>query len=339
MKDILTKLVAAWGPSGRESGVAREIAGLVQPFVDKVEEDALGNVIATLEAAKGSGGSPKRVMLSAHMDQACLVITDVGKDGLARFAVIGRLEASTLPGHRVTNRAGVTGVVALEDGVETKDIAAGRMVIDCGATGADGGGGAGFAAGDFLLPATGLAELGGRLSSPALDDRAGCAVLVEVARRLKAADRRPNTIDFVFTTQGAVAPRGARPAAYRLEPDMGLAVDLVPARGAGKAKTQVELGKGPVVRVKENDFLTPPEVRERLLEAGRLAGVVCQFDASSAAEDSTDAQAMEIAGRGLPAGLVGLPARYVRTSSVEVDLADLEGAVKLLVALLTDPKA
>ncbi len=332
MKDILRKLTAAWGPSGRESEVAREIESLIRPHVDEVRVDPLGNVIARLGPGQGGG-----VMLSAHMDQANLVVTDAMKDGLLRFAVIGKLEAASLPGSRVRSRTGAPGVVALEDGLETKDIAAGKMVIDIGAADRDAARKV-AGTGEVFLPESELVDLGGdRVSSPALDDRAGCAALIAVAQALKAKGRLPHVVSFVFSVQGAVAPRGARAAAFGLEPDLGLAVDVTPARGAGKAGTQLELGQGAAIRVKEGGYVVPPQVRAWLQKAAEAAGVPHQDDVSSSEADASDAQAIEIAGSGVLTGMVGLPGRWARTTACTVSLADLDAAVKLLVKAVERP--
>jgi len=323
VKDTLARLAAVWGPPGDESETAREIRALIGPSVDETRTDALGNLIATVRG--GSAPAGRVVMVLAHMDQPGLIITEIDKNGLGRFGVLGCLEPASLPGLRVRSRNGTLGVVALEEGVEPKDLAPGKMVVDFGS--------AAPAAGDILVPAVDFAELGGRFSAPALDDRTGCAVLIEVARRLKADGEPRGSVHFVFTVQGAVAPRGARPAAAGLEPDLGLVVDLTPARAAGQPRTEVELGKGPAVRLKEPNYVAPPEVTDLLRRAARTAGVPWQTDIGPSVKPS-DAQAVELAGAGVPTGVLGLPARYARTPSPVVDPADLEGAVRLLTVLL-----
>ncbi len=335
MKDVLRKLTSAWGPSGRESEVAGEIAALIGPFVDGVRTDPLGNVIATVGAAAPASGVPRRVMLCAHMDQACLIVTEITKEGLLRFSVVGRLDAATLPGQRVRSRQGTVGVVGLEEGVEAGNIASGKMLIDVGAVDRESAAEK-ACPGDAFVPAGDLLDFGDRVGAPALDNRAGCAVLVDVARRLKAAAAPTNAIDFVFSVQGAVAPRGARPAAFALRPDFGLVVDITPARSGGKPKTQVELGKGPVVRVKEGDYVAPPQVRSLLERAAASAGVAYQVEVSSD-DDASDAAAIEAARGGVLTGVIGLPARFARTPAAIVSLGDLQAAAKLLLMALREP--
>lgn len=336
MKDILRKLTAAWGPSGRESEVAHEIAALIGPFVDTVRTDPLGNVIATVGATAPVSSGQRRVMLCAHMDQACLVVTEATQEGLLRFGVVGRFEAGALLGQRVRNQTGTVGVVGLEDGAEAKDISSGKMLIDIGAPDRESAAKKAPPADVFVL-AGDLLDFGDRVSAPALDNRAGCAVLVEVARCLRQGAAPANAVDFVFSVQGAVAPRGARPAAFGLEPDLGLVVDTTPAQGGGKPKTQVQLGKGPAIRVKEGNYVAPPQVRSMLERAADSAGVPHQLDVSSSDDDASDAAAIEVVRAGILTGVIGLPARFARTPAASVCLTDLQAAVKLLVRTLQGP--
>lgn len=339
MKETLRALVAAYGPSGRESGVARRMAELIAPHVDEVTTDALGNVIATLRPGKGAGqsagGAAHRVMLCAHMDQPGLVVTDITKEGLLRFSPAGALEAAALAGQRVVNDRGLEGVVGLEGPVEPKELSPAKMVIDVGA--ADREAARSFAStGDVFVPQADFLVFGDRVSAPALDNRAGCAILIEVARRLRMVSG-PHVLHFVFSVQGAIAPRGARPAASGLEPTFALVLDGCPAKGNGRAASQPELGKGPAIRLKDSAYLVQPRVRELLAEAARDSGVTCQFEVSPWPEAQTDAAAIQTARAGVPVGVVVFPVRYARTPAETVSLGDLEGAAKLVARVLAGP--
>jgi len=349
LKESLRRLVTVPGPSGRESEVGRVIADLIRPFVDEVRTDALGNVIATRGAADSaaataatsdaaSPASPPRLMLSAHMDTASLIVTEVTQDGFARFALIGVYGAASLPGQAVTTPAGTVGVVGLDDGVDPKDIGPGKMHIAIGAADREAAKKLGVSPGEVFCLTRDLIDLGDTVSSPALDNRAGCAVLIETARLLQEADPAPAAaVDFVFTVQGAIAPRGARPAAFALRPSLALAVDVTPARGPGKPKTQVELGQGPAIRAKDGSYVAPVAVREQLARAAAEAGIAWQVEVSSSEDDVSDAAAVEIAGAGTLTGVVGLPARQARTAAAVVSLADLLAAARLLARVAGAP--
>ncbi|MCL6581765.1 MAG: M42 family peptidase, partial [Firmicutes bacterium] len=236
---------------------------------------------------------------------------------------------------RVVNREGAVGVVVAEDGLVPKDLAPGKLAIDLGVSGREAAEKL-SAVGDVFCPAAGVVVLGDLLSAPALDDRAGCAVLVETARRLAAAGC-PNPVDLVFSVQGAIGPRGARPAAHGLGPALALVVDLAAAQGVGKGESRVEVGKGPALRVKEPGYVAPPRVRELLLETARAAGLPCQVEVAAPEAAVSDAGGVELAGNGVMTGVIGLPARLPRGLAPAISLADLESTVRLLVELLSRP--
>jgi len=329
----LRGLAAVQGPPGREAAVAREVAALIEPHVDCVQTDALGNVIATL----GRAGGGETVMVAAHLDQPAFIVTEVDKLGRLRVSPAGRMDPLSYIGCRVTSDRGTTGVVAADDGASWKELTPGKMHVDVGAAGREEAL-ALAAVGDMFCPQGSLVEMGPAgtfLVSPALDDRAGCAVLVEAARRL---EHPAGTVHFVFTVQGAVAPRGARPAAHVLEPDFGLSVDITPA-GEAKGRSEVVLGKGPALRVKDAGYVAPAAARERLARAAQAAGVALQLEVlpsdGSAGDQAADAAAVQRTRTGVPAAAIGLPARHAGTPAAAVNLDDLEGTVRLLVSLLT----
>jgi len=329
----LRKLAAVQGPPGREEAVAREVAALIEPHVDEVRADALGNVIATL----GRSGRGETVMVAAHLDQPAFIVTEVDTRGRLRVSPVGRMEPLSYIGCRVTGGRGTPGVVAPDEGGSWKELTADKIHVDVGAADRDEAL-ALTAVGDMFCPQGSLVEMGPAgtfVVSPALDDRAGCAVLVEAARRL---EHPAATVHFVFTVQGAVAPRGARPAAHALEPDFGLSVDITPA-GAAKGRSEVVLGKGPALRVKDAGYVAPPAVRERLARAAGAAGLPLQIEVlpsdGSGGDQAAEAAVVQRSRTGVPAGAIGLPARHAGTPALAVSLEDLEGTVRLLVSLLT----
>lgn len=334
MNETLRRLTAVYGPSGRESAVAAAVSELIGPYVEAVRTDALGNLIAG-PAAIAPGAQP--LMLSAHLDQGGLVVTEVGQDGRLRFSVIGGLSPVGLPSLQVASARGAIGVVGVDEGVDAKDLAPSKMFIDLGVAGREAAAGLSDIGDVFCLTGE-LAEVGETLVGPALDNRAGCAVLIEVARRLAAEPHsgRP-PVQFVFSVQGAVAPRGVRTAAYALEPAWALAVDVT-AVGGSRNRSPVELGKGPAIRVKDASYVAPGPVRQRLEAAARKAEVATQTEVLPPGEGQNEAAGAELARAGVLAGMVGLPARHLGTASEMVHRSDLDAAVHLLLAVI-DPVA
>jgi tetrahedral aminopeptidase len=174
----------------------------------------------------------------------------------------------------------------------------------------------------------------GRYMAKAMDDRVGCAVLAETISRLPA--RLPQAVCFVFSVQEEVGLRGAKTAAYRYEPDYGLAVDVTLVGDTPKAATMaVSLGKGPAVKVKDSSLLCHPLVRNLMIETAETNKIPYQLEVLE--RGGTDAGAIHISRLGVPSGAISVPCRYVHTPSEMVDSSDVGYAVDLLEKLLTLP--
>ncbi len=327
MKDLIKKLTEAYGPSGNEGEVRDLIRAEIEPLAAEVRVDTLGNLIATRHGA----GSGRKVMLAAHMDEIGLIISYVDEKGFLRAQPIGGVDPMTLAGSRVRFADGSTGVVAPENRADfKKDPDLTKLYIDVGATNRQEAEARLGEPVSFVRP---FADLGRRLVAKAMDDRIGCAVLIEVLRRL---DETPHEVYFVFSVQEEVGLRGARTSAYGLEPEVGIAVDVT---GSGDtpeaAKMAMKLGAGPCIKVKDGGMLSHPGVKDLLIRVAREHEIPYQLEIL--ASGSTDAAAMQLVHSGVAAGCVSLACRYIHTPSEMVDLADVENSVKLLVALLEQP--
>jgi len=171
----------------------------------------------------------------------------------------------------------------------------------------------------------------GRYLAKAMDNRAGCAVLVEVINRLPA--ELPHEICFVFTVQEELGLRGAKTAAYRYEPDYGLAVDVTTVGDTPKAPTmEVSLGKGPAIKVKDNSVLCHPLIRRFMIDVAEKNNIPFQYEVLT--RGGTDAGAIHLSREGVPSGVLSIPCRYVHTASEIVDKSDLDYAVLLLEKML-----
>jgi endoglucanase len=178
-------------------------------------------------------------------------------------------------------------------------------------------------------------DLGQRLVAKSMDDRIGCAVLVETLRTLKAS---PHELYFVFTTQEEVGTRGATTSAFCIDPDIGLAVDVTLTGDTPKSKRMaVSLGKGPAVKVKDTGMLADQRIVEWMCATAEKRRIPYQREVLEAG--STDARAIQLTRSGVPAGCLSIPCRYVHTPSEMVDYGDVQNSVKLLVALLSAPVA
>ena len=327
MKELIEQLTEVYGPSGREEQIREIIHAEVESLADEIRVDALGNLIA-LKKGTGQG---KKVMLAAHMDEIGLIISHVDEKGFLRAQRIGGVDPMTLAGGRVQFADGSIGVIAPEKRPEfRKDPDLSKLYIDVGATSqAQAADRLGQVVG-FVRPFT---DLGQRVVSKAIDDRIGCAVLVETMRRLGSS---PHDLYFVFTVQEEVGLRGAQTGAFGVEPDVGIAVDVTVAADTPEAyKMAMKLGHGPCIKVKDGRMLSHPGLKDLLIETAEANEIPYQLEVL--AWGSTDAAAIQLSRGGVPAGCVSIACRYVHTPSEMVDIDDVENAVKLLLAVLEGP--
>jgi tetrahedral aminopeptidase len=327
VNNLLKRLSEAYGPSGHEDRVRQIIAEEITGSVDEVVTDALGNLVAIKR-----GAGPK-VMLAAHMDEIGVVVSYVDARGFLRFAPVGGVYTETLIGQRVKFASGLEGVIGSEPrDPGDKDIRMDKLYLDVGARDkAEAEAVAGV--GQFATFWREFSDANGRMVGKAMDDRAGCAALIQVLKELTSA---PNEIICVFTAQEEVGARGAMTSAFEASPRMAIAVDVTSTGDTPESKPMaVALGKGPAIKVKDRGMLANPKVKQALIDTAVKAGIPYQLEVLELG--TTDAMVIQTARSGIAAGVVSVPCRYVHTPSEMIDPGDLQGAVRLLVELLKCP--
>ena len=329
MKPLIKKLVEAYGPSGHEGQLRDLIRAEIGSVPDYISVDPLGNLIAVVKKKSRNG---KRLLLAAHMDEIGLIVSHIDERGFARCQAIGGVNPLSCVGGRVRFSNGVVGVIGLDarrdDPGKVPSLA--ELFIDTGATSAaDSPLKVGDAAG-FYRP---MEEAGQRLVAKSLDDRIGVAILIETLRSLK---RTPHEVAFVFSVQEEVGLRGAGTAAFGVDAELGLAVDVTRTGDTPRgAKMAVALGQGPAVKVRDSGMLSDPRIKDLLVQRASEARIGTQLEVLEGG--TTDAASMQVARGGLPAGCLSIPTRYLHTPSEMVDLRDVQAAVQLLLEVLQKP--
>lgn len=323
--ELLEKLTQTFGPSGYEDTIRAVIREEVAPLADDMYVDPLGSLVAY---RKGSG-TGRKIALAAHMDEIGLMATYVEESGFLRFTGIGGgVRAANCIGNRVRFANGIPGVIYLErreDNTHMPDLH--HLYIDVGATSREDCPVPVGEPGQFVGP---LTRQGNHLVSKTMDDRVGCYVLIEVLRQLRNV---PHDTYFIFSTQEEITLAGARTSAFRIEPDIAIAVDVTATGDTPKSLPMaVELGKGPAVKVKDGGMIAHPAVREMLITAAEKAGVPYQLEIL--AGGTTDASAMQVTRAGVPSGCLSIPCRYIHSPSETIDMTDVEQAITLLHTLL-----
>jgi endoglucanase len=327
----IRKLAEAYGPSGHEDQIRSIIQAEIADVADEIEVDALGNLIASLNGS----GAGRRVMLAAHMDEIGVIITHVDEKGFLRFGPVGGISPALMVGNRVRFADGTMGVIWIEKRENSnRTPRLDQLYIDVGAkarascpvkVGA-------MASHDRTF----LAQ-GDRWVAKAMDDRIGCAILVEL---MLAINRQkltlPHTVHFVFSVQEEVGTRGATTAAFSLEPDVGIAVDVTATGDTPKSRPMaVALGDGPAIKVKDGGMIAHPGLVRLMVRRAEEAEIPYQLEVLT--RGSTDARAMQLTQSGVIAGCVSIPCRYVHSNSEMVDAQDVQNSVELLLAVLKGP--
>ncbi|HHV94557.1 MAG TPA: M42 family metallopeptidase [Firmicutes bacterium] len=328
MQDLIKRLAELYGPAGSEERVAVYIQESIRPVVHEVYTDPMGSVVAV----KRGAADGKKIMLAAHMDEIGVMVTDIDEKGFLRFSNIGGISPFTLIGQRAEFADGTIGVFGFEKVDDMRDLKLNKMYIDIGASSKEEAA-AKVNIGDSAVIHRECIVQGRRVIGKAMDNRIGCAVLIETARRLQDS---PNEVYFVFTTQEEVGLRGARTAAYSVDPDYGIAVDVTATGDTPEAQRMaVSLGKGAAIKVKDNSVITHPVVRNLLIDTAKAKGIAYQMEVLE--WGGTDAGSIHLTRSGVPTGAVSVPCRYVHTPSEMVDLDDVEACVQLLTAVLERP--
>ncbi len=321
MKDLIKKLVETTGPSGHEHQVRALVRRMIEEHADSIRVDPLGNLIARV------GSGPKKIMVSAHMDEIGIVVTHVDKNGFVRFTNLGGVYPHNCVGGRVRFLNGTSGVIGQEKSGAYEALPLDKMYIDVGASGADD---CPVRLGDVAAFDRPFSDLGSRLVAKAMDDRIGVAVAIETLRRLK---KTPHSVFFVFSVQEEVGLRGATTSAYGVDPDIGIAIDVTRSGDTPNGvRMEVALGKGPAIKVRDGGMLADPRVVDWMVATAEKAKIPHQLEILAAG--TTDARAIQISRAGVPAGCLSIPCRYVHSPSEMVDYGDVQNGVALLVKML-----
>lgn len=336
MKDeLLIKLINKFGPSGSEQSVRALIEKEMKQYVDEMYVDKFGNLICH------KSGKGRKVMLAAHMDEIGLIIREIKEDGKIKFAIVGGIDPATLLGQYVAiidrnNNMVCTGVVSYQElqedliieelpeiedlhvdtGLNKKELT--RKKIGIGA---------------YMVPFQEARHLGSKdyIAGKALDDRIGCFILCEIARKLQKTN---NDIYYVFTVQEEVGLYGAQVAVYRIDPDWGIAVDVTNSEDFEK-ESVIQLGKGPIMGIIDAEMISNRCINDWLLDIARKKAIPLQFKVDNTG--TTDATKIMLSKGGIPSTVVGVAIRNLHSTISIANMNDIRDAIELIKELLKNP--
>jgi tetrahedral aminopeptidase len=330
VKKLLQTLTETFGPSGYEDKVREIVRREVEPLVDEMKVDALGNLIARKHPGKATKDT-RKIMIAAHMDEIGVIVSHVDENGFVRFSPIGGVFRRYVLGGRVRFLNGTQGVIGYDrlDNVNelpTLD----KVYIDVGATNPKD---CPVKIGDVAAFDRTYSEFGNRLVAKSMDDRVSVLVAIETLRALKSTT---HDLYFAFTTQEEVGTRGATTSAYGVDPDIGIALDVTPSGDTPNSlKMEMGLGKGPCIKIQDVGMISDPRVVKWMIRAAEKNKIPYQREVLLIG--STDARAIQVARAGVPVGCISIPVRYVHSPSEMVDFSDVQNTVKLLTAVLRTP--
>ena len=324
--DLLEKLVSTPGVSGNEDKVRDLIKEEIEKYVDDVSVDKLGNLIAHKK------GEPPKVMLAAHMDEVGLMVKGIGGRGRLLISTIGGVDPVMLLGERVhieTKKGIIHGVIT------TRDVNDGEIVsripkteelfVDTGlskkqleAIGVE--------VGDFLALERDLYFLGSNkiICGKAFDDRIGCYILIELAKRLKKAK---NEMFYVFTIQEEIGLVGAITSTYKVQPDWAIAVDTTETTDATGDVIKT-IGGGPCITIKDLETIGNKTINKWLIDIAKKKKIPIQKDVTDIG--MTDAATISITRGGVPCTVVCVPIRNLHTATSVAHKDDIENTINLL---------
>lgn len=350
MKSLLARriqeLAAIDGVSGFEQRVVDYMDGAFRSMGLPTEVDRFGNLVAT---RKGSRGTPT-VMVAAHSDEIGAMVKSIDPRGFLRFEKVGGTQDPLLLG-RMVSVNGVFGVIGVKAGHLQKDEAEQPtyrdMYVDVGASSPAEVEALGIRVGDPIAYISDVRTFSNPdlLCGKAIDNRVGCAMLLQLFEDLQGVDL-PGTVYGVVNSQEEVGWRGVQLAGRRLNPDAALVVDTVPSGDTPDTDLQRELnisiGAGPVIALLSggfpNGYIMTPAMKELLLRLAHEEGIPHQpalFPGSG-----SDAIMLHMVGEGIPTGIVNIPRRYAHSPVEVMNLNDAVSSLRLLrsatVALATE---
>jgi endoglucanase len=344
---FLKDLVEAHGTPGAESPVSRVLARHLRG-VGTFSQDRLGSFICekpglprARRAAPGAG--PPRIMLAGHLDEVGFMVKSVTKEGFVRFLPLGGWWGHVVLAQRLvikTRKGDVVGVVGskppheLREEDRRKVLEIKDLYIDVGGTSRwDVHRHLDIRPGDAIVPESPFTVMANPdlLLAKAWDNRIGCAIAAEAVRRLRGV-RHPNTVYVVGTVQEEVGMRGAQTSAFKIQPDVGIALDVGIAHDTPGTDGDEKLGGGPLVVVYDSSSIPSRGLLDLVQDVAKRLRIPLQFEAVE--RGGTDAGRIHMTGQGVPSISMGVAARYIHSHVSIISRRDLEMCVKLLVALV-----
>lgn len=333
MLKYIEELSSLYGVSGNEDAVREYIISVIDGKCE-YNVDNLGNLIVF---KKGKKTPKKKLMIAAHMDEVGFIITYINSDGTLCFDTVGGVNADVVAGRQIVLcKNGIRGVIGskavhnMSDSERKEKVKVSKLCIDIGASSREEAEKY-VSTGDFASFAAKFTMLGnGRVCSKAIDDRAGCAIMLDMIENEIEYDTY-----FAFTVQEEVGLRGATAAAFGVNPDFAIVLETTTASdisAVSGAQRVCELGKGAVVSYMDRRTIYDKALYELCFETARENKIPCQTKTMVAG--GNDSGAIHISGNGVRTLAISAPCRYLHSPACVADMSDIEACSKLVNLLI-----
>jgi len=340
LRVLIKELVAIDGISGQEQKVVRALLEHLRPLADEVSVDCFGNIIAM----KNGGEPGPSVLVAAHTDEIGAIVKSIEPDGWIRFEKIGGVGDALILGRQVSvnGHFGVVGVKAghfmtPKERSEVKPHS--ELYIDVGCSSAIEVEQMGINVGDQICQWPYYNEFSNSdlICAKALDDRVGCAILIQLLKVLQN-QTFAGTLYAVFTVQEEVGLRGAQVVSYNIKPDFAIALDTVPSGDTPDVnfikEFPVAIGKGPLLQLMSRSFLLNPIMKKLMIEVCEGSGVPYQLALFTGG--NTDAAAMHLQAGGILSAALTIPRRYSHSPVEVLHLDDCIASLKIIKQFVED---
>lgn len=330
---MLKKLTETFGVSGYEMPVADVIYNEIKAFCTDAAFDNMGNLKVFKKSKKENA---KKILLSAHMDEVGLIVTHITEEGYLKFAAVGGIEPQVLVAQRIEVN-GHKGVISLKAVHLTtaeerkKKLSRDMLYIDIGAKDRSEAQSI-VRCGDYCVFDSEYVEFGNQIKAKALDDRVGCAVMIDILKNEWNVDLYCN-----FTVQEEVGLRGARVASRGINPDFAVVIEGTTCNDLTGVEPHLRVtksGGGPAISVLDSASRGNDELIELLQKSAEVHNIPYQFKASTAG--GNDAGAICITDGGIKTASVSVPCRYIHSPVCVMNKSDFENCGRLIKAFLED---
>lgn len=312
---------------------ARDVVrSMMEPLCDEIKTDRAGGLIAVIKGENGAGKVARRLLLQAHLDEIGFVVTKVFNDGFVRLSAVGGVDIRTLPASKIIihGKRDVPAVfTSTPPHLASKENASKFPSLDeiMADTGLENAAEA-ISAGDFASFDISPALLqNGQITGKSLDNRAGCTALIRAAEIIRESGKLPFDTIFSFSAGEELGNRGAKTAAYEIDADAAIAVDVSFALSPMAPPEYCGImGKGAMIGVSP---VLSREMSDKLREIALDLSIPCQIEVMGG-RTSTDADVISLTRRGIPCGLLSVPLKYMHTPIETVCLEDIESTARLL---------